>query len=158
MGGIYRESRGIILLNSLEVGDIFEYFDEDLLSDIDPFTLVDFQSSIREIRWDGKTVFRKEYSNKEPHIWASAQLYSPEVIQKRENWFSEVISGNTDEESIMNFHKNGGDGDSENDLVMNRGNMVRTVSITQFVHSPKIQSIKHLNLIDNEEEAWKSNS
>ena len=37
--------------------------------------------------------------------------------------------------AILDFHRTAGDGDPENDLIMNRSNMVRTTSITSIVKS-----------------------
>lgn len=148
--GNYRMSRGIMVLESLEFEDLFHFSQEFDFKNIEPFTLARFSDIIQEIRWDGKDITALTHDPEIPHIWASAQLYSDVVIQKRKEWFQRFL--NTYEspgpDETFDFHRLAGDGDSENDLVMNRGNMVRTVSITQVSREGGIKSIRHMNMLD----------
>ncbi|MEM9052628.1 MAG: hypothetical protein AAGC47_11290, partial [Bacteroidota bacterium] len=50
-------------------------------------------------------------------------------------------------DQLLDFHLNGGDGDPENDMVMNRNNMVRTVSVSQIIAGDGSKSIQHRDLI-----------
>ena len=67
-----------------------------------------------------------------PHIWASCTLYDDEVIAKRQSWFAEWLKQhpNPTQDDILHFHVFTSDGDSHNDLVMNRDGKVFTVSVT----------------------------
>jgi len=152
MGGSYSKSRGLLLLETLNFSDVFEFARESSLIGVEPFTLVDFQKSIREIRWDGNSVHERIYSVDQPHIWASAQLYSKENREKRRTWFSNLLDSNPDQDGILNFHFRGGDGDLENDLVMNRNGLVQTVSITQLVEKEDQSIIKHFDLVESTEQ------
>jgi hypothetical protein len=152
MGGNYVKSRGIMLLESLEYGDIFHFAQEESLQGIEPFTLVEFQEAVREIRWDGQNIYEKTVDANQPQIWASAQLYSSEVIRKRQEWFENLISKNPNQEDVLDFHFHEGEGDPENDLVMNRSGLVRTVSITQLAVADGNWSVRHFDLVQNTEQ------
>jgi len=152
MGGNYVKSRGIMLLESLEYGDIFRFAQEESLQGIEPFTLVEFQEAVREIRWDGQNIYEKTVDANQPQIWASAQLYSSEVIRKRQEWFESFISKKPNQEDALDFHFHEGDGDTENDLVMNRSGLVRTVSITQLAVTTGNWSVRHFDLVENTEQ------
>lgn len=139
----YKMSRGVIVTHLLQTEDapdalrLFDY------SDIEPFTiiLVDWKESLRlyELVWDGAESHFDEKSLA-PHIWSSSLLYSSEVKRKRESWFSEFLMDtvNPSEEELLNFHRLAGEGDSETDLIMDRG-FVKTKSISQI--SKKDQDI-----------------
>lgn len=147
-------SRGIVLLKSLDFRNVFEFADQFQFKEenIEPFTLIDFSDSIRELRWDGETIFKKEYSLEKPHIWASAQMYSAEARENRLGWFEELLEkGNITAAKILDFHFHAGNGDPENDLVMNRGGVVCTVSITQVSERESFKAIKHFDLVSNTE-------
>lgn len=152
MGGNYVKSRGILLLESLEFSDIFHYAQQESLSGIEPFTLVEFQDAVREIRWDGENLHKKVVDSNQPQIWASAQLYSKRVIRKREDWFERFIEKSPGEKEALDFHFHEGDGDPENDLVMNRNGLVRTVSITQLAETRGNWSVRHFDLVENTEQ------
>src|SRR5205085_10745531 len=75
-----------------------------------------------------------------PHIWSSVTLYDEQVIKKRETWFAKWLQCNShpSQNDILSFHRFAGDGDEENDLHMNRGGLVNTVSITSMkIHDEK---------------------
>jgi uncharacterized protein CbrC (UPF0167 family) len=61
-------------------------------------------------------------------------LYSNEVIRERQRWFEEWQQEHPlfEGEDVLDFHSFGGKGDVENDLIINRNNELRTVSITQI--------------------------
>ena len=153
----YGLSRGIVLLKSLDWKNAFEFSDHFQFKEenVQPFTLIDFSDSILELRWDGDIVFKKVYSSSEPHLWASAQMYSATAQRNRMQWFGELIEkGNINAKKLLDFHFHGGNGDSENDMVMNRGNMVRTVSITQLSETDDLRAIEHHDLVSNTKTAY----
>ncbi len=150
-GKTYRLSRGLMVLASLNYPSLnaFQSFD---FNQIEPFTMVRVSGQIEELRWDGKQRYFVEKEISKPHIWSSAQLYSTEVRNAREKWFEELlVSGSQDSELMSRFHHEGGIGDIENDLVMNRNNRVRTVSITQSAWSRKGNQVHHWDLINKKE-------
>lgn len=146
----YGMSRGIVLLKSLDYKNAFDFADQFQFKseNIQPFTLIDFSDSIRELRWDGETIYKKEYSLDEPHIWASAQMYDQQAQENRLQWFGSLLNEkNITAKNILDFHFHGGNGDSENDLVMKRDNKVCTVSITQIAEIEDLKAIKHFDLM-----------
>lgn len=133
----YRLSRGIILKQTIldKKPDIFLANLE--LDNIEPFNLVFYNPTasinLFEMRWDGRRKHFRTYDAKIPAIWASASLYTPENISKRQEWFGQFLEkGNIDADTLKDFHRFGGEGNINNDLVMDRSGLVQTVSITQF--------------------------
>lgn len=151
----YRKSRGIIVLESLNLSS-FRAIEKPYLEGVEPFTLLRFGKVIEEVRWDESEVYFQEYPIAKPLILASAKLYSAQVLEKRANWYHEFLrSAPRNRQTVWDFHILGGDGDPENDMVMNRNDQVRTVSVTQIVTSPTINEAKHLDLIRGKTEEVK---
>jgi hypothetical protein len=73
------------------------------------------------------------------------------VVKKREQWFGQFLNRATipTQQDILNFHRFGGDGDTSNDLLMNRNNVYSTVSITSILLTSDRGSIKYLDLSKN---------
>jgi uncharacterized protein with NRDE domain len=131
----YQKSRGLVLLDILNHGMPYQYFLEADLDNIEPFTaVIRDRGSLYECRWDGSHKHHREVSANEPHIWSSATLYDDSTISKRKSWFDKWIAQKDSftQDDIIHFHQFTGDGDTNNDLLMNRGS-VFTVSITSLV-------------------------
>lgn len=133
----YRKSRGLVLLEMLQAADAEWYLQNEGLSGIEPFTLImaaelQGQGQLRELRWDGTEAHLKELNPSSPWIWSSATLYSREIRQAREDWFFRWLEENPNpgQDELLHFHRFGGSGDGENDLVMKRSNDRQTISIT----------------------------
>ncbi|MFT6355418.1 MAG: hypothetical protein ACJAXD_002413, partial [Cryomorphaceae bacterium] len=113
----YRKSRGIVVLDSLNLQSLNE-FERDDLEGVEPFTLLRFGKNIEELRWDDSVVNFQTHDLTKPLIVASAVLYSAEARAKRQKWFGDLFSaGSPNRNEIWSFHLNGGDGDPENDMV-----------------------------------------
>lgn len=151
-GKSYRMSRGLVMLESLEAPDLKSFIKDFDFQGIEPFTLLRMASSIEEIRWDGGQIHYLEKDTSQPLIWASAQLYSKEAIGNRQLWYKALLKQNPSREDLLNFHLEGGDGDPHNDMVMNRKNMVRTVSVTMVAREGKIGVVEHVDLIHDKRE------
>jgi hypothetical protein len=129
----YRKSRGVVLLeltDSKSPSRSFYFMD---LDGIEPFTLILLEDALlHECRWDGMRKHHGQSAPDQPHIWSSATLYEPGVSQKRRQWFEQWLLANPcpDQDDILRFHQFAGVGDQQNDLVMNRDNLLLTVSIT----------------------------
>ncbi|MGB6036854.1 MAG: NRDE family protein [Cryomorphaceae bacterium] len=148
----YRKSRGIVVLDSLDHSSLKE-FSAEQLERVEPFTLLRFGKEIEELRWDESIAHYRTYNPRKPLIVASAQLYSSRVRDNRQKWFDDLMSqAPLDSSKIWSFHLHGGNGDPENDMVMNRGNMVQTVSVSQIVMSGTEQRVKHFDLVRNKHE------
>lgn len=152
MNKTYGLSRGIVVLKSLDYKDLFSFANDFDFEKIEPFTLVNFGKTIREIRWDGKRIHRNTFEDDRPHIWSSAQLYLPEVRAKREAWFKKFLATEPrTAASVAKFHFNAGDGDPSGNLRMNYKGLVQTVSITQVADLSKRRKVKHWDLVENAE-------
>ncbi|MTI31719.1 NRDE family protein [Xanthovirga aplysinae] len=135
MGGSYRKSRGLVLMENFEYSSPKDFSSLYDFQEIEPFTLILAQNAwLCEIRWDGFHVFYKELPFHKPHIWSSVPLYGPEITARREDWFGKWLKNTPSftATDIRKFHKFGGEGDSHNDLVMNRHDLLITLSITSI--------------------------
>lgn len=131
----YRKSRGLVLLEIMNTEQPYVSFLKTDLDNIEPFTLIIHDDGLLyECRWDGNLKHTKELDATKPHIWSSVTLYTPEVIAKREQWFHSWLdkNPNPDQDDVLHFHQFTGDGDLNNDLMMNRNGETFTVSITSF--------------------------
>ncbi|MES2778703.1 MAG: NRDE family protein [Bacteroidota bacterium] len=132
----YKHSRGLVVTQFFEYNDVNQFVAEYSFTDIEPFTLViihqQSKPTIYELRWDGKEVYIKTVDAEKPQIWSSAMLYEPAVITEREKWFSEFLAVNPQPQlpDMLNFHHFGGKGDAATNVLMNRNNILRTISIT----------------------------
>ncbi len=149
----YRLSRGIMALdffNYLTANDFFEKFD---FEGIEPFTMIIFDNGkLYEFRWDEKEKHIAQLDISKQYIWASSTLYSDEWQAKRREWFEAWKKENPEisQNAVLDFHKNGGEGNSKFDVVMNWDNMVRTTSITSILKNEKQMSMRYEDLLNGE--------
>jgi uncharacterized protein with NRDE domain len=146
----YRHSRGLVILKLLQHDNAIEQFTKIDLASIEPFTLIIwYNEKLYECRWDGKNKFVMEKDKTASHMWSSATLYNKEIVSKREEWFARWLQQNKllAQGDIFHFHQFTGDGDKQNDLLMNRDGEVATVSITGVELSQSAAVVKYLDLI-----------
>ncbi|MBP8067518.1 MAG: NRDE family protein [Pedobacter sp.] len=145
----YRLSRGIIFLEVIKSTAPLHRFEELDLTDVENFTLLIFtKSKLFECRWDGK---QKHLVNKDetvPHIWSSSTLYDETVRKQRVRWFTDWLKNETDINplKIIDFHRMAGNGDTENDFVVERKDGVSTFSITSVQINATHTSLSHHDL------------
>ena len=132
----YKRSRGLMVL------DFFDYETADLFarhydfSGMEPFTMVMVdQNNLSELRWDEQQAHYQPLNPRGKYIWSSASLYPAPVQEERNQWFADWQKGRADYslEAIRHFHKTGGAGDTWNGFIMNRQNLVQTVSISNII-------------------------
>ncbi len=144
----YRMSRGEIVLAAAS-----DEYKEAFIANVDlvnvaPFTLLIFENnSLDELVWDGSQKHIRSLPVDQPNIWSSATLYPPEVRAWRKSLFDQWLrdTENLDREKIIDFHQLA-NGDSDNDFVMNRDDLVKTLSITSIRLQRDTASILHLEL------------
>jgi hypothetical protein len=149
----YRKSRGLILLDLLDHYTPYNSFLAINLNNIEPFTaIIRDNKHLFECRWDGQQKYHHELAINAPQIWSSVTLYNEEVIKKRNKWFNEWTTANArpNQEDILNFHQITGDGDPNNDLLMNREGKVFTVSITSIQINNTSLRMNYLDLKNNQ--------
>ncbi|MFY0594014.1 NRDE family protein [Roseivirga sp.] len=135
----YRISRGQMVLQFFETNDLQKFRNNFEFEGMEPFTLVVVDSGAQQTRldemvWDGKKLHTKTLDATEAYIWSSSTLYPESVRAERRSWFALWTKEQHSyiQEEIMLFHKSGGKGDAWNDFVMNRDEVVKTVSITSI--------------------------
>ncbi len=134
----YRKSRGLVVLESFEFNSIKDFHQNYDFSNIEPFTLI-----IKSAKEFYKVTHDEDETSLEvldpgtSNIWSSTTLYTKEVREKRKRWFEAWLSKKPDlnPDNIRAFHNSAGDGDTENDLVMSRWGILKTLSITQIAVS-----------------------
>jgi hypothetical protein len=132
----YRKSRGLVFLDLMDNQRPLHAFINQSLKGIEPFTLILWQKgNLYECRWDEwEKRFVRALKNYRPHIWSSATLYDEAVRNKREQWFLKWLNDHPapTRREILRFHHFAGDGNRDNDLMMNRNGTVFTLSITSI--------------------------
>ena len=155
----YLKSRGRILIELLDAVDFEKKWKTIPLIGIEPFTLiVYYQDDLYQLYWNGKEKSGTKLLVSKAYIWSSSTLYAPAVKRQREKWFAEFLNKNTKEitgESLWHFHRYTQANNPENGLVINRNNKVKTKNITQCVLNSKSITMKHLDLISQEETTFK---
>jgi len=101
-----------------------------------------------EFRWDGTEKYCKQLSINRGYIWSSFTLYDGFAVKKREQWFASFLNNypTPTQQDVINFHRFTGDGDKQNDLMMTRDGMYRTVSITSILLTKDRASMKYLDI------------
>jgi uncharacterized protein with NRDE domain len=150
-GPAYRKSRGLVLLDIIASTEPADWFIEINLFKIEPFTVVILQQGrLYECRWDGMRKHYQQLDEKQPHIWSSATLYPDDVISKRKQWFSKWLANHPQpsQKDIFSFHQFAGDGDIQNDVLMNRNGHMLTVSITGIEVNSEKGAMHYLDMQD----------
>ena len=149
----YRMSRGVVVKEFLKADNLLKAIKDFNYQGIEPFTIIaiDWANLLQatELVWDGITAHITKLDNK-PKIWSSATLYDATMKKKRRNWFS-VFAETTDwsSGSLLQFHKQAGEGDAHIDLQINRG-LLKTVSITQVEKDPEACKMTYHDLYSDE--------
>lgn len=149
----YTYSRGQVLLDAFRISDPVEFARKTDFSNTAPFTLIVMRANrIHQIIWDGTHTLHLELYPHQRHFWSSVTLYPAEVRKWRaelfDRWYKETPSFS--QEDIMTFHRYGGQGDAENDFVMNRDEVVRTLTITSAEHTGDRIVLRHMNVVTDD--------
>ena len=147
----YRKSRGLIALDIIAYHSPKDFWSKINLSDIEPFTLVLYQTGkLYELIWDGFEKTMKQLDESQSHIWSSVTLYSDEMRKKRVSWFHDFLRNKNEVSApeMFNFHTTTQQDDSENGLIINRENTVKTVSVTQAVIIQNKGIIRYHDLVN----------
>lgn len=148
----YRRSRGLVLLDLLDSASPYGTFKFIDLDNIEPFTAVIWDNgNLYECRWDGSQKHAKQMDRQRPHIWSSCTLYDEQVISKRRQWFDNWLLKHDEpaQDDILHFHQFTGDGDTHNDLLMNRDGKVFTVSVTSAAIEPAGARLHYVDIRNN---------
>lgn len=154
----YRHSRGLVVLDFFKFGNLFDFIDFYDLNNIEPYTLVivhDYR--IFEFRWDGTQRTLKNMAFSEPRIWSSVTLYHEKIIKKRESWFQSWLHGKSSitVEEVLDFHIFAGEGNKEIDILMEKDELLRTISITSVLNLQNESIMFYKDLLNGEEHTIK---
>jgi hypothetical protein len=150
----YRKSRGLIVLDLISSESPLEAWKTIDLNNIEPFTLVLFENqNLYQLRWNESEKSILELDTNQSHIWSSSTLYSKEIRGKRANWFSAFLDTQPEvnEEELFNFHRYTEEDNNEHGLVINRNDVLKTLSITQTVLEQNKITIQYSDLIAEKE-------
>lgn len=133
----YRMSRGLVLLGFFGYADVDKFTQRYDFTSIEPFTLICIEHHTRkmtQVLWHGEHLEVMLLDSTKPKIWSSYSLYDTPTIRMREEWFAKLLlKPSLVSADMLEFHRFGGTGNPETDLVMVRGKKVMTVSITQII-------------------------
>lgn len=144
-------SRGTMLLDSFKYARVSDFADTYVFNDAAPFTLLLLRKDvIDELIWDGKELHRAYFDALSAHFWSSVTLYPENVRQERRSLFDDWLNHHPlySPEEIRKFHRYGGTGDGVNDFVMNRNDIVKTLSISSVWLKDNQYVFNHVNLDD----------
>ena len=150
----YRMSRGQVVIDAASAQGVIPFVENYNFEGVAPFTLLVYEKNIFvQTVWDGFKRHISDLSTDQPQLWSSVTLYPPEVRAWRNEIFKTWISERQayDRESIMAFHclKKG---DAVNDFIMNRNEVVKTLSVTSIELHKHKGSLLHLDLEHNTRE------
>jgi hypothetical protein len=150
----YRKSRGLIALDIISSESPKDFWHQINLEDIEPFTLVLYQEKeLYELIWDGFLKTKTVLNHNQNHIWSSVTLYPKEIRKKRSNWFFDFLKDRKEisASEMLNFHRNTEQDDSENGLVINRENVLKTLSITQTLLEKNKCVLRYYDLVKTQD-------
>lgn len=150
----YRRSRGLILLDLMTQDAAAAAWELIDLDNIEPFTVVLFESGqLFQLRWDGSVRETTPLDADGSYIWSSAPLYTAKVRERRQDWFEKFMHFNrqANPQDVYDFHHYTESADTQNGLVINRNNFLKTLSITQAVVGPDQVRIRYKDLTSRQE-------
>jgi uncharacterized protein with NRDE domain len=145
----YRKSRGLIVLEVISADSVLEAWNELNLADIEPFTLVLFYlGNLYQLRWNETEKSTVQLDVHQKHIWSSSTLYPKEIREHRVQLFHQFLDDKTEVNSAQmhDFHRYTEDDNPENGLVINRNEVLKTLSITQTVIEQNKVVLSHYDL------------
>ena len=134
----YRHSRGLVILDFFRYQKVDDFVKAYDVHRIEPFTMIVVEhatQSIAELVHDGQQIHIRQMDKTIPHIWSSSSLYSPEDKAKRVQWFITwcEVGRTFNQEDIINFHKQKKDTLENEGILINRDEVLFTVSLTSIM-------------------------
>lgn len=146
----YRRSRGLMVLDYFSFSDAQAFFRDYTFYNMEPFTFISWdRGRLQVLRWDGQEKHLRDLPVDQLHLWSSATLYPPAIQAKREQWMADFQAGTPQPTAtdILSWHHTAGDGDPENDVIMDRKGIVQTVSITQVQRRTEGWQLRYEDLL-----------
>ncbi len=148
----YTDSRGQVILNYLGCDLSEDFWEHYSLKQTAPFTLVvvkNFRSELMVVKWNGIQLEKVNLDMFGTYIWSSATLYNTEQRKNRAKWWQKWCDDykNMSPSDVWSFHNSHHGDDRECDVLMERINGLKTVSITQIVCSKNECSMQYEDLV-----------
>lgn len=150
----YSRSRGLIVLEIISSDVSILHWNDIDLEGVEPFTLVLHEDlKLYQLRWNGSMKSRVDLDVSQPYIWSSSTLYPKEIRQQRLEWFNRFMERNKDinEKELFHFHRYTENSNTENGLIINRNDALKTLTITQSVIEDHNLKMTHYDLIQQTE-------
>lgn len=150
----YSRSRGLVVLEIISSDGPILHWDAIDLDGVEPFTLVLYEDlKLYQLRWNGIDKSRVDLDVFEPHIWSSSTLYPKEVREQRSEWFYLFMESRNDiaEKEMFHFHRYTENSNTENGLIINRNDALKTLTITQSIIEDGNLKMMHYDLIQQTE-------
>jgi ribosomal protein S8E len=152
LGGNYKKSRGVVLLELFKEPIFFNAFEKYCLKNIEPFQILFYQNNVlQRFLWDGEKKHVEFLNTLKSYIFSSVTLYETNIIEERKIWFHQFVSKNEElnNKMILDFHLHHHKHDLQNGLTINRTNEAKTFSISQVVINPENNTYTYLDLLNN---------
>jgi uncharacterized protein with NRDE domain len=146
----YRMSRGLIVLELIGSSSPIVNWEMIELEGVEPFTLILFEiGQLYQLRWNGSEKLKTNLDAAKNYVWSSSTLYPKAIREERSEWFNHFLETQPgiDENEMFNFHRYTENEDTQNGLVINRGEKLKTLSITQAVIDNNKVAMVHHDLI-----------
>jgi hypothetical protein len=152
-------SRGSVLVDyTASEKNSHEYFSGKELLMVEPFTIVSIMyknnavQDFTEFIWDGKSKHFRQLNVNSPYIWSSVTLYNHEHRNMRKGWFVKFYKEKKDymtPEKILGFHSGRHTSDGSVNVIMQREDGLRTVSITQITTDDGQLKMQYTDLVQH---------
>ncbi len=144
----YQKSRGIILLQLAAAQNMLDYFSNEGLQGVEPFSIVLYEHKLLyRLTWDGASKHVTPLLNDRPYIFSSATLYDEEVQQQRREWLHEWLQQQeVTSDRVYQFHREYKQDDKQNGLIIQRPDGCSTLSISQLAIRPEAMWLRHVDI------------
>ena len=150
----YRHSRGKIILDFFEYNSITDFIQTYNISQLEPFTLIiiDHHSNdLHQCVFDGQILYHSKMQKEQAHIWSSCTLYQVEEKQQRKKHFNSFLQeSKLTQDEVIAFHTNSYKTLEHEDILINRNEILKTVSLTSIVKSSAI-SMTYIDFIQSKQ-------
>jgi len=150
----FPNSRGVVVKKMLKADDVLFAMEQIDLGGVAPFTLlvVDFESKHKliQLTWCQEKKHIDVLDTKTPKIWSSSTLYTPEMKEKRESWFKNLLLKKANTVNVLEFHQNQNLGDVETSLKMKR-EVVQTISTTMITSNQDHVDLNYYDYVGEQE-------
>lgn len=157
----HTHSRGKVLIEAASSKlNPDELFSAESLQNTEPFTLLtlDFNAekiiSFSELIWDGKDKHFRALDTSLAYIWSSVTLYTEANRKERKDWFRKFLKEskmNPLPAELIRFHSGKHTSDNTVNVVMEREDGIKTVSITQIIQEGNSLKMNYSDLIKQKE-------